>query len=93
MAGQNVVMLEKDSGFLVFIPKKLLKNPEDLPSSLRHLDLDPEQLKPVTLDDIYAEGKDQKSPKIERWEDLWSQNCQLKKRWFFVGLDNPTLTK
>ena len=84
IAYQNLVLLEqKASGFLVFVPKNLCKG-SDLTSSLAHLDLDPDQLTPVTFDDIYKNPKGER-PKIEQWERLWSSSSHLKKRWHIAG--------
>lgn len=81
---QDLMMLEqKDSGFLVFIPKNLLVNSGDWKASLKHLDIDPEQLNPVTLEEIYAKGGPQ--PNIDQWSALWTKSPQLKKRWYFAG--------
>ena len=84
--GQNWVMLEqKGSGFLVCMPKNFLINPEDMKASIQHLDLNPDQLDQVTLDDIYTQNAKQKRPTVEQWEALWSGSLLLKKRWCFIG--------
>ena len=74
---------QKESGFVVLIPKVLLRK-DSMENSLASLGLNPTQLSPTTIQNVFHNFKNEKAT-IDQWEAIWSPSSPLKKRWFFSG--------